>query len=363
LIGQNDAGKSSVLEAMYALFRSSFMPVKDVFPDIWVARELVHERSPASTVSIGAVWESPGTDKCSYDISVDFPYQDHNCVVSSETLACGDRPPLVLSQSRQTETRVASARLNPTAQNPNLDWLSPIADRLGHAHLYRFDPKTMAMPSALEVNRKFVMEVDGLGLASMLDDILGYDVELFKKIRDTFCELFPQFKSVRIQTAPALERKASNHDLQGTSITMGKGISFETRTGTIIRSFQASAGTILILGFITLAHLPEPPKILLIEEPENGIYPLRLKQVIDMIREISSRLGAAAPQIVMTTHSPYLLAFFEPEEVTLMSRRVDGSVVAQPMRDAPHIHERMGHEFNLGEIWYNVSEEDLFQNA
>jgi predicted ATPase len=221
----------------------------------------------------------------------------------------------------------------------------------------------MAIPSALEINRPFVMEVDGLGLASMLDDILGYDVELFKTIRDTFCQLFPQFKNLRIQTAPALERQSSNQDLQRTKITMGKGICFETRAGATIRSFQASAGAILILGFITLAHLPKPPKLLLIEEPENGIYPQRLKQVIGMIREITARLGVAAPQIVMTTHSPYLLAFFEPEEVTLMSRRPDGSIVAQPMREAPNIHERMGHEFNLGEIWYNVSEEDLFQNA
>ena len=364
LIGQNDAGKSSVLEAMYALFRSSTMPIKDVFPEIWVGRELVHEQSTGSTVSIGTVWDPPGAEKCSYQIAVDFPFQDHNCVVVCETFARRNGPPMLLSDESQPETRVASSRLNSQSHDPNREEIKTIADKLGGgAHLYRFDPRIMAVPSALDVSRRFVMEVDGFGLASMLDDILGYDFELFKSIRDTFCQLFPQFSSIRIQTAPAIERKSSSQNLAKTSVAMGKGICFETRSGATIRSFQVSAGAILILGFITLAHLPQPPKLLLIEEPENGIYPLRLKQVIDMIRDLSSRLGSKAPQIVMTTHSPYLLAFFEPEEATLMTRRQNGSVVAQPMRDAPHIHERMGHEFNLGEIWYNVSEEDLFQNA
>ncbi|HUT91400.1 MAG TPA: hypothetical protein VMY37_18015 [Thermoguttaceae bacterium] len=69
------------------------------------------------------------------------------------------------------------------------------------------------------------------------------------------------------------------------------------------------------------------------------------------------------PQIIQTTHSPYVLSFFEPEEVTFLSRSKDGPdapVRARPLRDAPNIKERMGSEFYLGELWYNLSEEDLF---
>jgi len=69
------------------------------------------------------------------------------------------------------------------------------------------------------------------------------------------------------------------------------------------------------------------------------------------------------PQIVFTTHSPYVLTTFKPEEVTFMSKR-NGSVVARPLRDAPHIDERLGDgEFYLGELWYNLDEEELFQDA
>ena len=58
-----------------------------------------------------------------------------------------------------------------------------------------------------------------------------------------------------------------------------------------------------------------------------------------------------------------MLSFFEPEEVTFLSRAKDSPdapVRARPLRDAPNISERLGSEFYLGELWYNLSEEDLF---
>ena len=67
----------------------------------------------------------------------------------------------------------------------------------------------------------------------------------------------------------------------------------------------------------------------------------------------------------MTTHSPYLLSSFRPDEVTLMVRRDgSGSCPGRPLRDAPNIEERLGQgEFYLGELWYNLSEEELLADA
>jgi predicted ATPase len=113
---------------------------------------------------------------------------------------------------------------------------------------------------------------------------------------------------------------------------------------------------------LALIHSPNPPKVLLIEEPENGIYPKRLEEVISLIRRLQEApSGRATPQIIMTTHSPYLLSSFRPEEVTLMARKDGtGPVQAHPLRDAPNIEERLGRgEFYLGELWYNLSEEEL----
>ena len=146
--------------------------------------------------------------------------------------------------------------------------------------------------------------------------------------------------------------------------TNGKGICLETQDGATIRAQQASDGAVLFLGFLALSYLPTPPQVLLVEEPEAGVYPKRLNQIIGLLKRMAQdKSRDRFPQIIFTTHSPYLLTPFKPEEVTLMSRR-NGSVIARPLRDAPNIDERLGDgEFYLGELWYNLEEEELFQDA
>ena len=204
-------------------------------------------------------------------------------------------------------------------------------------------------------------------LATLLDDILGYDAEAFLSIRRQFCHLFPQFKTVRLESEIGVTRGFMPDGTPSFGRGNGKAIYFNTKSGKTIRAQQASDGAILLLGFLALAHLPEPPNLLLIEEPENGIYPKRLGEVIKLLKELVNRTeGVRFPQIIMSTHSPYVLSHFEPEEVTFLSRPPgdpDGPVRARPLRDAPNIEERMGDGFYLGELWYNLTEEELFGDA
>jgi predicted ATPase len=220
----------------------------------------------------------------------------------------------------------------------------------------------MAIPSELSPKRKFRLDPDGFGLPGLLDDILGYDIEHFAKIRNEFCLFFPQFRGVRVETEQGMSREFRETGRHGAREVVGKGVHFETQGGRSIRAQQASDGAILFLGFLALANLPHPPRLLLIEEPETGIYPERLGQVIELLRKMTEEAGEKAPQIVFSTHSPYMLSFFQPEEVTFMSRGDDGAVRARPLRDAPHIQERLD-GFYLGELWYNLSEEELFADA
>jgi predicted ATPase len=226
----------------------------------------------------------------------------------------------------------------------------------------------MAVPAAINPARKFRLDPDGFGLPTLLDDILGYNPELFIQLRNDFCRFFPQFRSVRVETENSLSRVFSPNGLHQSSGQIGKGVYFETQAGKAIRAQQASDGAVLFLGFLALAYLPEPPKLLLIEEPENGIYPKRLGEVIRLLKEMSQRTDRMRlPQIIISTHSPYVVSFFGPDEVTFLSRptdQPDAPVRARPVRDAPHIRDRLaGDEFYLGELWYNLSEEELFGDA
>lgn len=372
LIGENDAGKTSLLEAMAALCASSDQDVRKLFPEPWDAGELVFHRSPDSRVNLVGQWNSasdaPSTSSvldCEYDLTIEFPPSGKECKICREHLQVGGS-----SHDLSSETPVLTSlfrwkrgwKLPEGIKETRMQLLSEI---LKPSHKYAFDAKLMALPAAFSEERKFRLDSDGFGLATLLDDILSYDAELFIRLRDEFCRFFPQFRTLRIQTEKALSKQFVDMGLHRASVAPGKGIYFETKAGETVRAQQSSDGAVLFLGFLALAHLPEPPGVLLIEEPENGIYPKRLGQVIKMLKELVRRDGdAQLPQVIITTHSPYVLSFFDPEEVTLLGRSPDdpdGPVRARPLRDAPNIHERLGGgDFYLGELWYNLSEEELF---
>jgi predicted ATPase len=359
IIGQNDSGKTSLLEAIFALFRSTEKHLSEAFLGEWRDRELVFEGAEKPVIEFETRFEAENGEvsPAKYRLEVEFG-KEKICWAIDESSENG----AIVRFRSSTSGWTGVSRRSDLGPGPEREHCNSIAEKFGGASLYRFEPKLMALPAALDPNRRFRMDPDGFGLATLLDDILGHDAEKFLTLRREFCEFFPQFQSVRIESVPALLRHFSESGQHQTGHAPGKGVFFETNNGRSIRAQQASDGAILFLGLLALVHSPDPPKLLLIEEPENGVYPKRLDEVIRLIRRLhEAPSGRAAPQIMMTTHSPYLLSSFRPDEVTLMVRK-DGSgpVVAHPLRDAPNIEERLGKgEFYLGELWYNLSEEEL----
>ena len=74
LIGQNDSGKTSVLEAILALSRSTEKPLAEAFEGSWTGRELVFHGSEDSRIELGYKLDSSTDDsQFTYDLKVEFP--------------------------------------------------------------------------------------------------------------------------------------------------------------------------------------------------------------------------------------------------------------------------------------------------
>lgn len=377
LIGQNDCGKTSLLEAMAALCASSAGRLGEAFSGPWNGRELVRHAASESIVDLSADWAANYDEKdhnvrlpLRYHLAVDFSRETGGCSCSREEIDIQGESRSLLPPGITGSEWTTFGNWKKEGKHPKgvaFGDLHELSSVLKPAHRYALSAKQMAVPAAFDPTRKFRLDPDGFGLATLLDDILGYDPELFLRLRAEFCRFFPQFKGVRVESVVALNRHYDPSGIHGSNSTTGKGIFFETVAGQTVRAQQASDGAILFLGFLALAYLPDPPNLLLIEEPENGVYPKRLDQVITLLKQLIGRTeGVRFPQIILTTHSPYVLSFFEPEEVTLLSReenKPDSPVRARPLRDAPNIRERLGKDFYLGELWYNLSEGELFRDA
>jgi hypothetical protein len=372
LIGENDAGKTSLLEAMEAFYESAEKPLQQVFPAPWNGRELVRHGSREPRIELWGKWDVRASDKSThsapnfrYGFAVEFPPDGERCSSPGDwTEDVDGREPLrPAGRKEETTIRMLRSGADPSRFGKSKEAVSAVSFAMKGAYRHALNPRVTATPATFSEQRKFKMDPDGYGLATLLDDILSFDPEEFVALRKRFCSLFPQFRSVRLSTEYAVRRRPTPNGLHTSDVAVGKGIYFDSHRGAI-RAQHASDGAVLLLAFLAVAHLPEPPSLLLIEEPENGIYPERLEQVVRLLKELVQRSeGKPFPQIMMTTHSPYVLSHFEPEEVTFLSRPPDdpdGAVRARPLRDAPNIKERLADGFYLGELWYNLSEEDLF---
>ena len=82
---------------------------------------------------------------------------------------------------------------------------------------------------------------------------------------------------------------------------------------------EVSEGVLYFLALLCIVHQPDPPKLLLLEEPEKGIHPRRIREVMDFIFELA-RLRDI--QIILTSHSPYVVDHFKdiPECISIFDR-------------------------------------------
>jgi predicted ATPase len=89
------------------------------------------------------------------------------------------------------------------------------------------------------------------------------------------------------------------------------------------------------LTLVVLLSDPEARGLICIEEPENGIHPAKLDEMVDLLRELAvdpnATPGADNPfrQVIVATHSPGFVQLQKPEDLVFATeariRGVDGT--------------------------------------
>ncbi len=192
------------------------------------------------------------------------------------------------------------------------------------------------------------LEVAGANLAAFLDFLLRKNRTRFDRIQNTLRELVPGLQEINI-TTPAPQSR---------SISVRIDDDFE------VPGSRLSTGVRMLFFFVALAHHPNPPQVVLIEEPENGVHPKRLDNIVSLLRGLTvGSLSGTPVQVILSTHSPYLLDHIHlpDDQVIVFRREKDGRRTAQEVDDK-HLREFLD-EFMLGEVWFNQGEDGLLAAA
>ncbi len=206
-----------------------------------------------------------------------------------------------------------------------------VASQLGRARLVRFDPDALRKPSGLIPETESVEFLDdrGEGLAGVYFAIRNRDDDAFASIVADVRSLFPTLKSLRVKAVTSSEVV----------------LEAELVTGARVEAKGLSEGLLYYLAFAALRHL-DPVSLLLVEEPENGLHPARIAQVVGVLRAISE----SGTQVVMATHSPLVVNELRPDEVSIVTRTAERGTQVKRIKDTPDFEER-SKIYALGELW------------
>ncbi len=111
---------------------------------------------------------------------------------------------------------------------------------------------------------------------------------------------------------------------------------------------RMSDGTLKFLCLMSVLLHPDPPPLICIDEPEQGLHPDAVRIVADALREASER-----SQIIVTTHSEALVDAFSdaPEAVVVCERDAAGGT--QFRRLSAEKLELWLEKYSLGQLWRN----------
>jgi len=116
-------------------------------------------------------------------------------------------------------------------------------------------------------------------------------------------------------------------------------------------ALDMSDGTLKMFGYLLLLEDPEPAPLIGIEEPENGLHHQLLEPLAMEMKKYSAQPGG--PQIILTTHAPYLVDALKPEEVWILDKDETGFSSAVRAAEIPTIKELFAEGIPLGSLWYS----------
>jgi predicted ATPase len=148
--------------------------------------------------------------------------------------------------------------------------------------------------------------------------------------------------SILRQRIPRLERVDADPMPDGRLLLQIKDAPFERP----VLSKFVSDGTMKMLAYLIVLHDPEPPRFIGIEEPENFLHPRLLPELAE-----ECRASAENSQLLITSHSPFLLNAMRAEEVRVLYRDEAGFTQAIQASDIQGIPELIQAGASLGYLW------------
>lgn len=349
LIGPNASGKSNFTKAL-RLLRNHARLGYPALPDYQGFEDITFGFNPYSKVRIG-IEALLGGDKVEYELMMTGEDYFERAFINGKLALYGkgreamervlveegneqrlvnvSRPPITAPKEANLlpyTPAVASVLRDPPPNS--VGGLVRLSSFLKSVSAHSFSPDVIR--ARTRVKEDPVLNYRGRNLARVLLHLHLEERGAFSRVESVLKSLVPEVEEV----IPHLEGEYVEVWLRV------KGL------GKPLKPPNISDGTLRILAFITALY--SGTSLAVLEEPENCVHPHLLESLVSLMR-------GAPCQVIVTTHSPYLLDHVKPEEVLVVEKegtetKVKGLTGTSELKAVKEFLEEGG---TLGEAWYS----------
>lgn len=326
-VGRNGSGKSSLVEALQWLQEALRLGLSAATSGRFGSfEELLNRRKLESSQISIALTLDRGPDESRYVLDVSEGKKG-NAAVKSETLTRGRTSKAI----REIRTEAGKRRITgfPPISEPDKLALGFVKDSrasgaeelltiLERATFLRLSPSAIAsreQPTALA--HAPLLDDEGRLAAALYENL---PTKSKRWVKDKLARVLPDSRGLDVK------RLGSSRALYMKEHMTSRG----GKKTHDIPSWLLSEGTRRLAVLFTLLATDPKPRLIVIEEVENGLDPWTLDFMLDELKDAVSQ----GVQVILTSHSPYLLDKLDQDQVTLVTRK-DGETKYVPLASLP----------------------------
>jgi predicted ATPase len=324
IIGRNGSGKSTLIEALQWIDSTLRRDAVEACKRYFGIHDLLNLRSQASPpyFEVKTNWRIDGK-KWAYALKVQEDTDGITPSIINERLRTS-RNSRAFSEIEAPES---TDRLTLSRPPSNAKSAIALRDFWRHAVFLRLSPGSLAQGSlARRSTTDPLLDEEGKNLPALLNE-LGTEerTELIRLVTSVLAD---------IQNVTVSGNAAGRNDI--VHYVLHEKMPYQGRTGRAlfpIPAWMLSEGTRRITAiFALLVHRPAP-SLLCLEEVENGLDPW---SVIKVLQHLQSAAAATGTQVILTTHSPWVLDHV-PLDSIIYVQRISGSSEYRRFMQMPKI--------------------------
>jgi predicted ATPase len=348
-VGPNMSGKSNLIDCFRFLSHMVSAGLNKAFLDRGGFAEVVWQGGDENRISFQVMAHVEEEPKKSYDYTITI-------VGSTTGLIAVEREHLAVKQGDQISTLIDLS--NGQGHIMHLDGTKAF-DPPGHGHsaleftvpgwegtdiknsiaswrFYNLLPALMKRAN-VAVGQNFLSE-DGGNFSSWLMTLQTNYPEEFQLVQQAALDVFPDLEAVLTPVTQFVTTVSSR----------------EKHLKRPIRLFRMSDGELSFLALLSLIFAPADlgSPLYCVEEPENHLHPRLLETLWELLAQRQNIFGPQAAQIIVTTHSPYLVDRMTLDDLVVIEKQHGATRYTRPASKG-HLRELLEREeLGLRDLWY-----------